>query len=275
MLPLALTLSSPASAAPHATAHKGTRLPITAHAAVIGNVPGATPVSLQVQLEPRNATLLEQVAAHSSAAHPLSHWQIRKLFYPRPGTVAHVAAYLRGQGIAVERRTGLTLWAHTSAANVEQTFSTDLNRYRLSTGVTFRAPSDAVEVPAAIDDAVAAVDGLDTYPVAPRTGAAAVSPHISSCGSGSATGGLQPGQLATHYDSATTLAGGNDGTGESVALIEYANFRASDIATFKSCYGLTTPVTNKPVAGGATTLYGNVEAVLDADVLMSSASTLP
>ncbi len=87
-------------------------------------------------------------------------------------------------------------------------------------------------------------------------------------------GGYLPGDLATAYGHRSLILNGNDGTGESIALVEFSNFKSSDITSFKNCFGLTTPLHTHHVNGGSNTTSGAIEANLDIEVAMSNAPGL-
>ena len=146
----------------------------------------------------------------------------------------------------------------------------------------FRAPDAAVRLPAAISPLVSSVTGLDT---ATKLHSLATGPELTphtavpaACTAATHAkhiyGGYLPGDLATAYGHRSLIEAGNDGTGESIALVEFSNFKSSDISSFKSCFGLTTPVHTRPINGGSNTMSGAIEANLDIEVAMSNAPGL-
>jgi kumamolisin len=190
---------------------------------------------------------------------------------------------MRGHGLRLERSGLLTLSFHGSAAAASHAFHVGLSTYRGADGHVFRAPDAAVRLPAAISPLVSSVTGLDT---ATKLHSLATGPELTphttvptpSCSgpnhAKSLYGGYLPGDLATAYGHRSLIEAGNDGSGESIALVEFSNYKSSDISSFKSCFGLTTPVHNRPINGGSTTMSGAIEAELDIEVALSNAPGL-
>ena len=167
-------------------------------------------------------------------------------------------------------------------AAAESAFATQLVAYRAS-GVNFRAPSSAPSLPQSLASGVAAVTGLDTYPLAHTMAAprlALSSQVVTGCAESLAVhnswGGYEPGNLADAkaYDSQPLLDQLHDGSGNSLALIEFSNYDGGPVAAYQSCYGTSVPITDKPVNGGTTDTSGAIEVQLDEEVAAGSAPGL-
>ena len=242
----------------------------------------AAPVTLSVTFKPRNAALLERLAATRSGAQGLSTAELARLFGPSRSELDGMSAYLRGHGL---RPTGggiLTRSYAGSVAETEAAFATQLESYR-SGGVSFRAPASTPTLPAALASGVLAISGLDTYPLAtpalaPR--AAPVNPLVGGCAPGASIhtswGGYEPAQLAaaSAYNSQPLLDQGASGAGNAVALVEFSNYSAAPVQTYQDCYGTSVPITDVAVNGSTTDLSGDVEVQLDEEVLVGSAPGL-
>ena len=260
----------------------GSTLPALRGAARIAPTAAARPIDLTVSMKPRNASLLAYRARTSSGSKPLTVAQLRSLFAPSRSDRAAVVAYMRGHGLRLERSGLLTLAFHGSAAAASHAFHVGLSSYRGADGHVFRAPDAAVRLPAAISPLVSSVTGLDT---ATKLQSLATGPELTphttvpaACTAASRAkhfyGGYLPGDLATAYRHRSLIEAGNDGSGESIALVEFSNYKSSDITSFKSCFGLTTPVHHRPINGGSTTMSGAIEAELDIEVALSNAPGL-
>jgi subtilase family serine protease len=260
----------------------GSVLPALRGAARLAPTAAARPIDLTVSLKPRNASLLAYSARTSSGSTPMTAAQLRSLFAPSAADRAAVVAYMRGHGLHLERSGLLTLSFHGSAAAASRAFHVDLSTYRGADGHVFRAPDAAVRLPAPITPLVSSVTGLDT---ATKLHSLATGPELTAhtavptaCAAAahakSLYGGYLPGDLATAYGHRSLIQNGWDGTNESIALVEFSNFKASDITSFKSCFGLTTPVHTHPINGGSNTMSGAIEAELDIEVAMSNAPGL-
>src|SRR3954452_1750287 len=268
--------------APTLRAVPGSALPALRGAARLAPTAAARPIDVTVSLKPRNASLLAYSARTSSGSKPMTTAELRSLFAPSQADRAAVLAYMRGQGLHLERSGLLTLSFHGSAAAASRAFHVVLSTYRGADGHVFRAPDAAVRLPAAITPVVSSVTGLDT---ATKLHSVATGPELTPqttvpapCTAASRAkhfyGGYLPGDLATAYGHRSLIQNGYDGTGESIALVEFTNFKASDISAFKSCFGLTTPVHTRPINGGSSTMSGAIEAELDIEVALSNAPHL-
>jgi len=271
------------SVTPTLRAVPGSALPALRGAARVAPTAAARPIDVTVSLKPRNASLLAYSARASSGSKPMSTAQLRSLFAPSRATRTAVVAYMRAHGMRLERSGLLTLSFHGSAAAASRAFHVGLSSYRGANGHVFRAPDAAVRLPAAISPLVSSVTGLDT---ATKLHSLATGPELTphtavptACAAAAHAkhtygGSFLPGDLATAYGHRSLIEAGNDGTGESIALVEFSNFKASDITSFKSCFGLTTPVHTHHINGGSNTMSGAIEANLDIEVAMSNAPGL-
>jgi subtilase family serine protease len=260
----------------------GSVLPALRGAARLAPTAAARPIDLTVSLKPRNAALLAYSARTSSGSMPMTAAQLQSLFAPSPTDRAAVVAYMRGHGLHLERSGLLTLSFQGSAAAASRAFHVGLSSYRGADGHVFRAPDAAVRLPAPITPLVSSVTGLDT---ATKLHSLATGPELTphtavptACAAAahakSLYGGYLPGDLATAYGHRSLIQNGWDGTGESIALVEFSNFKASDITSFRSCFGLTTPVHTHNINGGSNTMSGAIEAELDIEVAMANAPGL-
>ncbi len=78
-------------------------------------------------------------------------------------------------------------------------------------------------------------------------------PHVgpSPCAAATQSGGYTADQLASTYGLSSLYGIGDTGAGQAIGLFELEPFTASDITGYKSCYGLSNPITTVPVDGGA------------------------
>jgi len=284
---LVLVASAPGAASGERTkVLPGSAFKQVARAHVVGRVASDQPLSLVVSLKPRNEDLLESLAARSSGRKPLDPDQLRALFLPADEDVAAVRSYLQDNGFQFRSAKGLALFFAGQAGAAEHAFGVDLVRYRDALGRSFRAPNGPLSLPPGLVGKVAAVDGLDTaarYRPAAELGPNAVTP-VPACststgptGFQSANGGYLPADLAAAgaYDYQALLDGGYDGGGESIAFVEFSNYRAADVTKFRTCFNLaTTTVSNVNVNGGTLDQSGGGEVALDLEVALAAAPGL-
>ncbi len=133
--------------------------------AVVGALPASTPVHVDVALRLRNRVDLDAfIAARSRGGPVMDHATFMAHHAPDVRQVSTVVAYLRAQGfvhirVAPDR---LLVGADATAAIASRAFATTLEQVRTRSGRFAIANSDAVRVPAALQDGVLGVLGLQT-----------------------------------------------------------------------------------------------------------------
>ncbi len=273
-------------------------LPRGAH--VRGAVTPSAPVTVDVSLSPRDPAALDSfVQAVSEKGSPDYHHYLAKgrfasVFGPAPSTIAATRAWLAASGLRVGPTSpdGLLVPASGSAATVESAFATGLVDVQLPSGRVARANTVAPAVPAALAASVTSVVGLSTVAAptsqatvpkqghaapAPSPKAAAPSPRVgpTPCTSAQITasdfGAYTADELAGAYGFTPLYAAGHTGAGVTIGILELEPYLNSDIATYMACYGLSNPLTDVAVDGGAGTGAGSGEAALDIEDAMGLA----
>jgi Pro-kumamolisin, activation domain/IPT/TIG domain len=193
-----------------------------------------------------------------------------------------------------------------SVATMEQAFAVPLVQTRLQSGRLARTGTANPEVPADLAGVVGGVIGLSTVALAhpqivPGPTTPATTPGTASTGSTGSTGtpaaaapsttpsaqatvtghvgptacaaaaALNPGawtanQLASAYGFSTLYGQGRVAAGQRVAIYELEPYTPSDIEAYESCYGLSVPVSQVSVDGGAAGGQQG-EAALDIEVV--------
>ncbi len=257
-------------------------------AASLGALAPSTRLSLDVVLRPRqSAELAALVSAVSTPGSSRYHRYLRRgEFARRFGasaiTIQAVERRLRAAGLTPTGVSADRLAVHVTAdaGQVARALATPLVRYRLGSGAVVFANVDAPRLPASIAADVVGILGLDSlsslvpvgldHPVArrPTIGVARTTPRLaahagptptSACTQAvqSAQAGYTADQIAGAYGLDGLYGAGDLGAGTTVAVIEFAGFVSSDIASYASCYGSITPqVTAVPVDNGP----GNYDA---------------
>ena len=219
-----------------------------------GRVDAATSVSLQVHLAMHNAAgakaLLAQISDPDNALYGrfLSDADFASQFGPTDADVAAVRAHLESNGLQVTSvpSNNAFLSVVGTAAHVETAFGTRLGQYRIGSEVR-QAPMDPVTLPAAVGSRVLTVLGLATPMVMkpntvyqagqgpdddvpagtcslwfgqipdtedPSYGGGFPSPlTYTPCG-------YHPPQLRQGYGVDTAVREGNDGTGQTIAIVD-------------------------------------------------------
>jgi subtilase family serine protease len=275
------------------------RLP---HGARVGHaLPADHQLRLTVALQPRDPAALQAFAtAVSTPGSPdfrsyETVAQFAQRFGAAPSEISAVAGALRAQGLSVGTPTsnGLTIPATGTVAQVQQAFSVSESQVTLASGRVAFANDQAPLLQANIARDVQGVIGLDDVTIPQPQGLAR--PHASrpqaagqsaqAIGSGPAPcttasgiaatkGGYTADEVASAYGMSSYYPG-NEGAGQTVALVEFGPYSSTDIATYQACYGTSTPVNNVNVDGGPgafpTSGGDDGEAALDIDQVIGLA----
>jgi kumamolisin len=220
----------------------GSVAPTLAHAHRDSAVAAGQQVSVAVSLKLHDtaglAALDAAVSTPGSAeyGHYLTAAQFAARFGPTAQDVAQVRQYLTSQGLTVTDVSGnrQVVDAVGPANAVASAFNTSLGNYTEGTR-HYRANDSSVRLPTGVASVVEGVTGLSTrtvahpenVPVTPKA-----TPHAGP------VGGFSPSQYDTAYRFNQV---GADGTGVTVALWEFDGYKASDLTTYNTQYGLSGP----------------------------------
>jgi subtilase family serine protease len=177
-----------------------------------------------------------------------------------------IAAWLRSQGFAVQYTArGRDFISFTgTASQVQAALHTEIHRYRVGAETHFANTTDLF-LPAAIEPMVAGVLGLhDFHPKAPRK--KALPNYTSADGSHY----LLPDDLATIYNLKPLYNYGYTGAGQKIAIVGQSDIDPSDIAAFRSSFGLP-PTTIRMVPTGTYPGVTGDEVEADLDLEWSGA----
>jgi hypothetical protein len=263
---------------------------------------------LQVVVGMQSADPLGEAALAQAVSTPgnphygrfLSVDQFARRFGASRASLRRVTSTLRADGLTIDRttRNRLSIVASGSVQEVQNAFDTRLAHVRLPSGRRTFANTTPATVPASLGRDVLAVDGLNGVDVWQPAGLHRLSRRSPAVANATphaiATGGPQPcatatqtaarranGTFAYTSDSIAAMYGlpalyaqGDFGQGQTIALYETESLDPQDIATYEACYGITTPVTIKPVNGPDPVDFGadgDAEAALDAEQIASLA----
>jgi subtilase family serine protease len=156
----------------------------------------------------------------------------------------------------------------TFSGNVQQAgaaFSTEIHAFNSQNEAHYANVSN-IKLPAAIAGLVQSVRGLDDF--RPKSHAQKVAPRFTDS---NGQHYIAPGDIATMYDMQSLYAAGIDGTGVTAAVVGQTDINLSDIAAYRSGFGLPA---NAPSVVLATTstdpgvITGDLtEADLDIEIL--------
>ncbi|HEY5480424.1 MAG TPA: protease pro-enzyme activation domain-containing protein, partial [Verrucomicrobiae bacterium] len=276
---LVFGLSPDAGAAPAQTLN-GKHVPAAvARLAPVGSLPGSQRLDLAIGLPLRNQEeldrLLQELCDPTSPNYRryLTLEQFTARFGPTEKDYQALMDFAKSNGltVTVTHPNRVVLDVSGTVTAIARTFHLNLRVYpHPREARTFYAP----DVEPSVDFAVPIlhISGLDNYSLPhpnsrlrPVTAAANTTPNSGTGPSGTYRGS----DFRTAYVPGTSMTG----TGQSVGLLQFDGFYASDIATYVSQAGLPTiPVTVVPVDGGVSTPgTGNSEVCLDIEMVMSMA----
>ncbi|MGH2883393.1 MAG: S53 family peptidase, partial [Solirubrobacteraceae bacterium] len=281
-----LSISSPAAAAGPVRLGSPPAVPGTAHMA--GALATSTPMHITVALQSQNAAGLAAFAEEvSTPGSPLYRRYITpaefaKRFGARHDAVQAVESSLRAHGLAPgpASANSLSIPVTATAGQLSRAFSTSLARVAFASGKTAIVNQDAPAVDPGIAGDVQAVIGLDTLSTAKpllvqsHRAAGAATPHVvpatggpepcaAASSMGASMGGFTSDQIAAAYGLSGLYQSGDEGAGQTVAILELEPYDPNDIAAFDQCYGASTVPTNVTIDNGAGSGAGAGEAALD------------
>jgi kumamolisin len=266
---------------------------LPAGATPLGALPAQTRLTVDVGLAVRNETLLDTwLAGLANQKSPyfarfVGPAQFGALFGLTPAQLATTTAGLRSLGLspAAVDPTRLVVSVTATAAELDRAFGITELSYRLAGGRIAYANSVAPRIPAALAPYVQGITGLSNLylpssqaargpamsnravPAGPAVPAAGPRPCTAAVDAAVNGGGYTADQIANHYTIAPLYAEGDRGQGVHVALAELDPNLASDITSYETCYGITTPISYITVAPGVGTGAGQGEAAIDIEAI--------
>ncbi len=276
ILCLALAATTVAPGALVAAQGGGTDVPESSSAPIdLGTADPADRVEVNLVLAERDPDASKAyLAAMSDPTSPdyrhfLTAAESGARFGPTDQTLARIRAAVGAAGLDVvsmpAQRTRLVVGG--SVAAMDAFLGTSIGTYQDSrTGVVYHASEADPVVPAALRDVVVGVTGLSRFlPVSAIDPADAPPPPAR---------GLKPIDLAKAYDFQSLWDQGIDGTGTTVAILQFGVDTDEDLAVFDATFGIHGPLpTRIPVNGGlvgAPADFGT-EATLDTQVVRAVA----
>ncbi len=252
------------------------------HLQPIGNLAGSKQLHLAIGLPLHNqemlTNLLQQLydPASPNYHHFLTPLQFTEMFGPSEQDYQAVLAFAKTNGLAVTATYGNRMLVDVSAtaADVEKAFHVKMKLYRHPTeNRDFYAPDVEPSVPAALP--VLDISGLNNYgrPHPNYVPSPRVSGGKSLLGSG--PGGAY---LGSDFRNAYLPGVSLDGTGQTIALVQFDGYSASDITYYENKAGLPNVTLQNVLLDGfsgvPTGNGGEVEVSLDIEMVISMAPGL-
>ncbi len=170
---------------------------------------------------------------------------------PADADIQAVTGWLGQQGFQVNQvYSGKTVIEFSgTAAQVRAAFGTAIHQYQVE-GKTYTANASDPQIPAALAPVVAGIVSLNNFPrqshvrmvgiarkIAGKPGLEPLFTFPNPFGSGTFYG-MAPGDFATIYNSKSLISTGNDGTGQTIAIVGETNINVADVQAFRQMFGL-------------------------------------
>ncbi|MDA8392649.1 MAG: protease pro-enzyme activation domain-containing protein [Actinomycetota bacterium] len=274
--------------------------PATSGATTLGLTSASATLHVGVQFDPSNAAALSAFArAVSTPGSPtyrqyLSVAQFRARFGAPAAAIAATDSYLASHGLSLGPLAANGLYQPISgtASQMKAAFAVPLASVRTPSGQVVQGATAAPSLPANLASSVVRIAGLHPwatptpsiakpYPmperpvpaIAPRPAVAsgpATPPYSSVCAGMAADPSMSPNRVAGNYQLGGFYSQGNYG-GAAIGLIEFSTFNPSDISTYESCLGISTPVTVVTTPSGAPSNSASQEPTADIEDAVSLA----
>ena len=166
----------------------------------------------------------------------LSAPELGRDFGPAQRDIETVIGWLQPYGFQVNAvyRNGLTIDFAGTAGQVRRAFHTDIHRYRVN-GKVYTANAADPKIPAALQAVVAGPASLHSF----RRHGRVIKRHLTEPFDGTTQYYLTLADFAKIYNVSPLYAAGIAGQGESVAVLEDSDMKASDWQVFVSSFGLS------------------------------------
>jgi len=245
----------------------------------VERLPAAQHLSLAIGLPLRHPLELTRLIAElGDPASPNFHRyltpaQFTERFGPSAADYQALADFATANGLTVTltHPNRLVLDVDGSITDIEQTFHVTMRAYQHPREARrFYAPDAEPSLDLAVP--VLHISGLDNYSLPhpnsklkPQATTPGTTPNAGSAPSGAYGGG----DFRAAYVPGTFLTG----AGQSVGLLQFDGYYASDVAAYKTQFGLPdVPLINVPIDGGVTTPgTGNSEVCLDIEMVLAMA----
>ena len=200
---------------------------------------------MQLSSSPEQQAALEELLAgqHDPASPHFQEWltpeQFGERFGPAQQDIDAVAGWLQANGFRVDDigRGRRTLEFSGTASQVEQAFHTEMHQYDVA-GERHLANSMDLAIPEALAPVIAGMAGLHDFRRQPMHRVLSQALYDPATDLTGGTHGLSPYDFAAIYNVTPLWNTRFDGTGQSVAIAGRTNIKLSDVATFRSTFGL-------------------------------------
>jgi hypothetical protein len=257
---------------------------------LLGATDTSQSLSLSIGLQLRNAANLKSYVDNMSrqdspASQHLTPAEIAAAYAPLSSSQQAIITYLQIYGFTVT----LTLSQHLvigvqgTVGDADNAFHLQINNYKTADGKTFYAPSSEPLVPGNLAALIQTISGLDNSvtfthpPTKPRSQSTANATSSSVQCIPANDGPYVASEIASVYNLNGFYSAGLQGQGQTVGLIEFDDYKASDISTYTHCYGGGSVPIHKELVDGGTKQApgaGAFEVEMDMQLILSATPKL-
>jgi pseudomonalisin len=201
---------------------------------------------LLLELRPGARQQLDQLLSEQQDPDsPLFHrWLTPEEFGARFGLrdeeIGTVVGWLERHGFAIDEIAKGRGWINFSGtvAQVERAFATEMHEYAVA-GTIHHANAIDPSLPRALSPLVTGIVTLhDFHSESSIAGVRSLAEADPQFTTGAGNHYLSPTDFATIYNTTSTVAGGNDGSGQTIAVIARTDIKLADVQHFRSNSGL-------------------------------------
>jgi subtilase family serine protease len=177
--------------------------------------------------------------------------QFGKQFGPADADIQAVMEWLASEGFTDTQLSPgrIVIEFSGNAGQVRNAFHTEIHRFVID-GKEYSGNAADPQVPAALAPVVAGIVSLHNFPRTSHSrllglfrrtlGKAGLEPLFTfPTPTGKTFYGMGPGDFATIYNTKPLIAAGNDGTGQTIAIVGETNINVSDVQSFRKMFGLS------------------------------------
>ncbi len=233
-----------------------------------GDVDSALPMARILMLLQRGSdqeaalqTFMEQQQDKSSPNYHvwLNSQQFGAQYGPADSDIQAITQWLQGQGFTINKvYSGKTIIEFSgNTGQVQTAFGVNIHNYQINNN-TYVANANDPQIPAALAPVVAGIVSLNNFPRQSHIRLAGQARKIpgrpglqplftvpnSSAGDFYAVG---PADFATIYNSKGLISAGNDGTGQTIAVVGETNINVADVQAFRQEFGLSNNFTSSNI----------------------------
>jgi len=172
------------------------------------------------------------------------------LYGPADSDIQAVTQWLTSQGFTVNQvYSGKTVIEFSgNAAQVQSAFGAAIHTYEVN-GKSYVANANDPQIPVALAPIITGIVSLNNFPrqshiqlagqVQKIAGVPGLQPLFTIPNGTKNFYGVGPADFATVYNSKSLIAGGNDGTGQTIAVVGETNINVADVQAFRQMFGLS------------------------------------